>query len=157
MSILNVAEPYILGLAITEIGNNVADMLRNETNAGINYPFIYRIMLIYFLRALVYQATILFSQRFMTKVVQAAMQDLRADLDEKINRLPVSFFDSQSFGDVLSRVTNDVDAVSNALQQSLLQIVNAILGIFFAVTMLVLISWKLAIVAFIMIPTSYIL
>ena len=157
MSILNVAEPYILGLAITEIGNNVADMLRNETNAGINYPFIYRIMLIYFIRALVYQATILFSQRFMTKAVQAAMQDLRADLDEKINRLPVSFFDSQSFGDVLSRVTNDVDAVSNALQQSLLQIVNAILGIFFAVTMLVLISWKLAIVAFIMIPTSYIL
>ena len=59
MSILNVAEPYILGLAITEIGNNVADMLRNETNAGINYPFIYRIMLIYFLRALVYQATII--------------------------------------------------------------------------------------------------
>ncbi|MGP6138798.1 MULTISPECIES: ABC transporter ATP-binding protein [unclassified Jeotgalibaca] len=157
MSVLNVAEPYILGLAITEIGNNIAAMLRDNTNTGINYPYIYRIMLIYFGRALVYQATILFSQRFMTKVVQSAMEDLRADLDGKLNRLPVSFFDSQSYGDVLSRVTNDVDAVSNALQQALLQIVNAVLGILFAVTMLVLISWKLALVAFIMIPTSYFL
>lgn len=157
MSLLNVAEPYILGLAITEIGNNIADMLRDKNSAGINYPFVYRILSIYFLRALAYQATILFSQRFMTKVVQSAMQDLRADLDAKINRLPVSFFDSQSFGDVLSRVTNDVDAVSNALQQSLLQIINAVLGITFAVTMLILISWKLAIVAFVMIPTSYFL
>lgn len=155
MSILNVVEPYVLGLAITEIGNNIAAMLKGQPNAGINYPYIYRIMIIYFVRALVYQATILFSQRFMTKVVQAAMRDLRSDLDKKINRLPVSFFDSQSYGDVLSRITNDVDAVSNALQQSLLQVVNAILGILFAVTMLILISWKLALVAFIMIPTSY--
>ena len=157
MSILNVLEPFILGLAVTELGNNAAAMLQNLPGAGINYPYLRNILILYFLRALGYQLTNLFSQRLMTSVVQYAMRDLRCDLDSKINRLPVSFFDSQSFGDVLSRVTNDVDAISNALQQSLLQIVNAILGISFALVMLVLISWKLTLVALIMIPAAYVI
>lgn len=157
MSVLNVAEPYILGLAITELGSNIADMLQDVPGAAINYTYLRNILILYFVRALGYQLTNLFSQRFMTKVVQLSMQDLRADLDKKINRLPVSFFDSQSLGDILSRVTNDVDSVSNALQQSLLQIVNAVLGITFALSMLIFISWKLTVVALIMIPASYLI
>ena len=157
MTILNVLEPFVLGLAITELGNNVADMIRDVPGAGINYLYLRNILIIYFIRAIAYQLSNLFSQRLMTKVVQMSMRDLRRDLDAKINRLPVSFFDSQSFGDVLSRVTNDVDSISNALQQSLLQVVNAILGITFAIIMLLFISWKLTIVAIIMIPAAYLI
>ncbi len=157
MAFLNVMEPYVLGLAITELGKNVVSIFKNEPGAMINYTYVSRILIIYFIRALAYQASILFSQRFMTSVVQSAMFDLRSDLDHKINRLPVSYFDSHSFGDVLSRVTNDVDAVSNAMQQSLLQVVNAFLGITFAVTMFFWISWKLAIITLIMIPASYLI
>ena len=157
MTILNVLEPFVLGLAITELGNNVADMIRDVPGAGINYLYLRNILIIYFIRAIAHQLSNLFSQRLMTKVVQMSMRDLRRDLDAKINRLPVSFFDSQSFGDVLSRVTNDVDSISNALQQSLLQVVNAILGITFAIIMLLFISWKLTIVAIIMIPAAYLI
>lgn len=157
MSILNVLEPYILGLAITELGNNVADLLRNVPGASINYDYLIKILVIYLVRAIAYQLTILFSQMMMANVVQNSMRDLRRDLDEKINRVPVSYFDSHAFGDILSRITNDVDSVSNALQQSLLQVVNAFLGISFALFMLIFISWKLTLIAVIMIPAAYLI
>ena len=155
MSVMNVLEPYVLGLAITELGNNVADMLRNIPGAGINYDYLLKILFIYFIRALLFQVTTFFSQILMANVVQNSMRDLRRDLDNKLNRVPISYFDRHPFGDILSRVTNDVDSVSNALQQSLLQIINAFLGISFALFMLIFISWKLAIVAIIMIPVAY--
>lgn len=154
-SILNVLEPFILGLAITELSNNVADMLREVPGAAINYSYLGRILLIYFIRALVYQISILTSQRLMTNAVQNAMRDLRRDLAEKINRLPVSYFDTNAFGDVLNRVTINVDSIANAMQQSLLQIFNAILGISFAFIMMTLISLKLTLVVVVMIPTAY--
>lgn len=155
MSILNVVEPYILGLAITELGNNVASLLQHAPGAGINYDYLLKILIIYFIRAIFFQLTTLFSQILMANVVQNSMRDLREDLDNKLNRIPLSYFDSHPFGDILSRITNDVDSVSNALQQSLLQIMNAFLGISFALVMLIFISWKLTLVALVMIPAAY--
>lgn len=156
-SILNVLEPYILGIAITELSNNVADMIRDVPGAAVNYSFLSRILLIYFGRAILYQLSILLSQMLMTNAVQNAMRDLRGDLAEKINRLPVSYFDANAFGDVLNRVTSNVDAIANAMQQSLLQIFNAVLGITFALVMMTIISLKLTVVVLVMIPTAYFL
>lgn len=157
MSIVSVLEPYVLGLAITELGNNVADMLKNIPGAGINYEYLFKILVIYFVRALIFQFTTYYSQILMANVVQNSMRDLRRDLDNKLNHVPISYFDSHPFGDILSRVTNDVDSVSNALQQSLLQIINAFLGISFALFMLIFISWKLAVIAIFMIPIAYLI
>lgn len=154
-SILNVLEPFILGLAITELSNNAADILRGVPGAAINYSFLGRILLVYFIRALVYQLSILTSQRLMTNAVQNAMRDLRRELAGKINRLPVSYFDTNAFGDVLNRVTSNVDSIANAMQQSLLQIFNAVLGITFAFIMMLIISLKLTLVIVVMIPTAY--
>ena len=81
----------------------------------------------------------------MTNVVQQSMRDLRRDIEEKINRLPVSYFDKNQQGNILSRVTNDVDAVSNAMQQSFINIVSAVLGIVMAVVMMFLINPLMAI------------
>ena len=122
MTILNVLEPFIIGFAITEIGRNVSDMLKGVEGAGINYDYLSKVLIIYFVRALLFQATNLYSQLFMTDVVQDAMRDLRKDLSDKLNRLPIAYFDRNQFGDILSKVTNDVDSIGNALQQSLLQV-----------------------------------
>lgn len=157
MSIMSVLEPYVLGLAITELGSNVADMLKNVPGAGINYEYLFKILVVYFVRALIFQFTTFYSQIFMANVVQNSMRDLRRDLNTKLNHVPISYFDRHPFGDILSRVTNDVDSVSNALQQSLLQIINAFLGISFALFMLLFISWKLAIIAIVMIPMAYLI
>ena len=71
----------------------------------------------------------------MTNAVQSMIEDMRNDLSEKINRIPVSYFDQHQFGDLLGRFTSDVETVSNALQQSFLQIVNAIFTLSLVIAM----------------------
>ena len=78
------------------------------------------------------------------------------DLSEKINKIPVSYFDSQQFGNVLGRFTSDVETVSNALQQSFLQIINAFLTIFLVICMVLYLNWRLALVVILIIPITYI-
>ena len=73
------------------------------------------------------------------------MRDLRSAVQDKIKRLPVSYFDRNSYGDVLSRITNDIDTISNALQQSLSQVVNSILAVTLALIMMFSINVKKAI------------
>ena len=71
-----------------------------------------------------------FSQAFgtiwLTNAIQHSMRDLRSAMMNKIRKLPVRYFDSHHYGDVLSRITNDIDAISNALQQSVLQVLSGI-------------------------------
>ena len=152
MTILNVLEPFIIGFAITEIGRNVSDMLKGVEGAGINYDYLSKVLLIYFVRALLYQGTNLYSQLFMTDVVQDAMHDLRKDLSNKLNRLPIAYFDSNQFGEVSSKVPYDVDSIANALTHSLPQLMNAVLQITFAIILLFTLSWKLALTLVFMYP-----
>ena len=83
------------------------------------------------------------------------MRDLRGAIQDKIKRLPVSYFDGNSYGDVLSRITNDIDTISNALQQSLSQVINSILAILLALIMMFRINVKMAFVAALIIPLSF--
>lgn len=83
------------------------------------------------------------------------MRDLRSAVQDKIKRLPVSYFDRNSYGDVLSRITNDIDTISNALQQSLSQVVNSILAVTLALIMMFSINVKMALIATLIIPLSY--
>ena len=80
---------------------------------------------------------------------------MRNELSEKINRIPVSYFDKHQFGDLLGRFTNDVETVSNALQQSFLQVVNAVFTISLVMFMVIYLNFSLAIVVIISIPLTY--
>ena len=82
-----------------------------------------------------------FAVIWLTNAIQHAMQDLRNALQSKIRRLPVRYFDSHQFGDVLSRITNDVDAISNALQQSFVNVVTGVLTIILALIMMFPVSY----------------
>ncbi|MGX7150896.1 multidrug efflux ABC transporter subunit EfrB [Enterococcus ureasiticus] len=144
----NAAMPYVSGLPITEISKNVA------AGDGLNYSYIIKCLIWILIVGLGYCAAQFLSGFLMATVVQHSMRDLRRDIDEKINRLPVSYFDKNQQGNILSRVTNDVDAVSNAMQQSFINIVSAILGIVMAVVMMFYINWLMALISIIMIPLS---
>ncbi|ALS35916.1 ATP-binding cassette subfamily B multidrug efflux pump [Enterococcus rotai] len=144
----NAAMPYVSGLPITEISKNVAQ------GTGLNYAYIIQCLIWILIVGLGYCAAQFLSGYLMAAVVQHSMRDLRRDIDEKINRLPVSYFDKNQQGNILSRVTNDVDAVSNAMQQSFINIVSAILGIVMAVVMMFYINWLMALISIIMIPLS---
>lgn len=155
-SVMSVLEPFILGLAITELTTNLLDMAHGVVGAHINISYIAMILALYFLRGLGYQLGSYWSNYFMTDAVQKSIHDLRRDLSEKINKIPVSYFDSQQFGNVLGRFTSDVETVSNALQQSFLQIINAFLTIFLVICMVLYLNWRLALVVILIIPITYI-
>lgn len=155
-SVMSVLEPFILGLAITELTANLLDMAHGVVGAHINISYIAMILALYFLRGLGYQLGSYWSNYFMTDAVQKSIHDLRRDLSEKINKIPVSYFDSQQFGNVLGRFTSDVETVSNALQQSFLQIINAFLTIFLVICMVLYLNWRLALVVILIIPITYI-
>ncbi|MHC5249857.1 ABC transporter ATP-binding protein [Enterococcus sp. LJL120] len=144
----NALMPYVTGLPITRITANVL--------AGEPLDFDYVIMCLIWIAIIgvVYCIAQLLSGVLMANVVQNSMKDLRTDIDEKINRLPVSYFDTHQQGNVLSRVTNDVDAVSGAMQQAVINIVSALLSIVMALAMMFYINWIMALISMIMIPAS---
>lgn len=90
----------------------------------------------------------------MTTVTQKVTFQMRRDISLKINRLPLSYFDKQTYGEVLSRVTNDVDTISQTLNQSLSQIVSAVVMIAGIVAMMLSISWQMTVVALLVLPVS---
>lgn len=153
--IMSVIEPFILGLAITELTSNLLAMANDVAGSGINTSYIAVILVIYLLRGLFYELGSYYSNYFMTNAVQSMIQDLRNEMSEKINRIPVSYFDKHQFGDLLGRFTSDVETVSNALQQSFLQIVNAVFTILFVMGMVLYLNIQLAIVVILSIPVTY--
>ncbi|MGX7199982.1 ABC transporter ATP-binding protein [Enterococcus nangangensis] len=146
--VANAALPYISGLPTTRIQENVT------AGEAVDFPYIFKTLLIFLGASAVYIVSQLIAGFAMTNAVQNGMEDLRQDISKKINRLPVSFFDKHQLGDLLSRVTNDVDAVSGALQQSFIAIVSALLGLIMAISMMFYINVKMALFSMLMIPAS---
>lgn len=93
----------------------------------------------------------------MTGISQKVTYRFRRDISQKINRLPLKYFDSQTHGEVLSRVTNDVDTVSQTLNQSMTQIITSVTMVIGILAMMLSISWKMTLVAVITLPLSFLL
>lgn len=92
--------------------------------------------------------------RTATKVINRAVYRLRRDVEEKLSRLPLSYFDQQPRGEVLSRVTNDIDNIGQTMQQTMGQLVNSLLTIIGVLAMMFWISWLLALVALVTVPVT---
>lgn len=90
----------------------------------------------------------------MTQVTQTVTFRMRRQLSEKINRLPLSYFDKQTYGEVLSRVTNDVDTISQTLNQSLSQVVSSTVMVLGILVMMFSISWQMSLVALLVLPLA---
>lgn len=147
----SVLEPFILGLAVTELTHSLVNHLPID---GDKIAFF---LVLYGVRGLVSEIGSYGSNYFMTRAVQRSIHDLRRDLSHKINKIPVSYFDKHQFGDMLGRFTNDVETVSNALQQSFLQVVNAVLTLVMVIAMVLYLNIQLASIVIISIPLTYVL
>jgi len=124
------------------------------SDAGINMAMVGNIAVIMLIMGTSASVSHYLQGLLMTDVVQKTARRFRTDIDKKINRLPLGYFDSRVFGDVLSRVTNDVDTISNSVNQGLLSFifnVSLLIGIIFAMFFY---NWILALVAVITIPLS---
>ncbi len=153
----SIAGPKILGKATTKIFEGLVSKISGLEGAGVDFQYISRI--IFGLIAL-YLASALFSyiQGFIVAgVAQDVSYNLRREISRKINRLPLKYFDRTSFGDVLSRVTNDVDTVSHTLSQSTTQIITSVTTFVGVLIMMLSISWEMTLIALVMLPITMIL
>ena len=145
---LAVIGPKLLGHATNIIFNG----LRSKN--GINFASLRRTLLLA-ISLFVLSSMLAYCQSYLLAgVVQRTMMRMRADVEDKLNRLPLSYVDSQPRGDLLSRVTNDIDNIAQSLQQSLSQLISNFLTIFGVLVMMVVISPILALVSIITIPLS---
>ena len=148
--------PRTEGLVITQLTNDSFDLIKGVEGASVNFKYIAGVLV---LLLVVYLGNVLatYGASFLlTNAIQNSMRDLRGAVQDKIRRLPVSYFDKNSYGDVLSRITNDIDTISNALQQSFSQVVNSVLSVTLALIMMYSINFKLALIGTLIIPLSYI-
>lgn len=135
----------------------IADMLSGldfVPGQGIDFGAVGNVLL---WATLIYVGSSLFQlvqARIATNVVQKAVFRLREEVEEKLGRLPLSYFDKQQRGEVLSRATNDIDNIAQTLQQTLSQIMASLLTIVGVLAMMFWISWLLALVALVTVPVS---
>lgn len=151
-----VLSPTFEGMITSQIANDVANSF-DKNKININFGAIIQIVVYLIIIFSIKTIAQIISVIFLTNGIQHAMEDLRNALQNKIRKLPVRYFDNHHYGDVLSRITNDVDAISNALQQSFTQIVSGVLTLSLALTMMYIINFNLALIGTMIIPLSLII
>ena len=146
--------PSVEGMATTLLVQNARDLMRKVPGASVEFDRLGRLIAVllglYLLKTLT-QSVMAFA---LTGSIQSAMHDLRDAVEKTLARLPVKYFDAHPFGDVLSRVTNDLDTLSNGLQQTLMQILSGILQIILAFAMMLSINRLMAAVVFLIVPSA---
>lgn len=153
----SIAGPKILGKATTKIFEGLVSKVSGTAGGGIDFQYILNIVLL-LVGLYVISAVFSYVQGFIiTGVSQKVSYNLRKEIAEKVNKLPLKYFDSVSHGDVLSRVTNDVDTVSQTLNQSMSQIITSVITLIGVLIMMISISWQMTIAAILILPISMIL
>ncbi len=151
-TIFSILGPRILGSATTELFNGV--MAQMTGTGGINFAAVAQILI--FLAVIYVVSSVLsYIQGFiMTRISTEISYGMRRDISEKINRMPLAYFDRVSHGEVLSRITNDVDTVTQTLNQSMTQIVTSVTQFIGVLIMMLTISPLMTLVALCILPLS---
>ncbi len=139
------SQPLFIGMAISELARNVKE-------GEINFNYMGTIVVVLIITGLIDALGDYLSNYLLSEAVQDTTLDLRRGLYNKLNRLPVSYFDSRQQGEILSRLTTDVTVISEAMQQSLLQVLTAVLSLVFSFIFMFYLSPFFALVALIMLP-----
>jgi ATP-binding cassette subfamily B protein len=157
-TIFNTVGPKILGLATSKL---FAGMLAkyqalrlHQPAPSIDFGYIAHVLLI-LLGLYIISAIFMYVQQYvMAGVAQNTVYRLRKEVDEKLSRLPLKFFDSRTHGEILSRAVNDMDNLSTTLQQSVTQLITSAVTLLGVVVMMLTISWELSLVVVLTLPLS---
>jgi ATP-binding cassette, subfamily B, multidrug efflux pump len=173
----NIVGPKILGMATTklldgliakytaaakdqviakEITQNpaLASKLHLSPIPGIDFGYIGTVLLILLGLFLISSIFMYIQQYIMSGVAQRMVYGLRKDLDEKLSRLPLKYFDSRTHGEILSRAVNDMDNLSTTLQQSVTQMITSVVTVIGILILMFTISWLLSLVVLVTLPLS---
>ncbi|MGJ3195774.1 ABC transporter ATP-binding protein [Peribacillus frigoritolerans] len=153
-TIFMIVGPKIMGNAITELFEGAYGKFQGIPGAAINFDEIGQILL---LLAGLYALSSLFSyvqQYIMSSVAQNTVYDLREDVNKKLEKLPLKYFEGRPNGETLSRMTNDIDTIGSTLQQSLTQFITSIVTIVGIIIMMLSISPLLTLISIVSLPLS---
>lgn len=151
-TVFSVAGPKVMGKATTALATGLMEKIGGT--GGIDFSYIAKILLI---TLGLYAASAVFSfiQGWtMTAVTQKTCYRMRKEISEKINRMPMKYFESRTYGEVLSRITNDVDTLGVGLNQSVTQIITSVATIIGVIVMMLSISPLMTLIAIIILPVS---
>ncbi len=153
-TVFGIIAPKLTGNITSKIAAGLYLILQGVPNAAIDLAYVHSI-----LRTLAFlylsAALLQYLQSFiMVRVTQQITYNLRLLITEKINHLPLKYFDTEPIGDVLSRITNDVDTIAQTFQQSIIQIITSITILIGVMIMMLTISWEMTLIALISLPIS---
>ncbi|ABG84036.1 ABC transporter, permease/ATP-binding protein [Clostridium perfringens ATCC 13124] len=153
----SIVGPKILGKATTKIFEGLVQKITGVPNASIDFGYIGNIAMILVALYLVSSLFGIIQSFIMSGVAQKVSYNLRKQISEKMDTLPLNYFDTRTNGEVLSRITNDVDTVNQTLNQSLSQIITSVVTLIGVLIMMFSISWIMTLATFIILPVSMVL
>jgi len=154
-TVFSIVSPKVMGQAITKLFEGFLMKMKGLPNAAIDFKYILNII---FILIGIYVVSAIFNyiqQYIMADVAQKTIYDMRKDINAKLSRLPLKYFDGRTHGEILSRVTNDADVISSTLQQGLTQLVTSVVTLVGIVIMMLTISPMLTLIALVTLPLSF--
>ncbi len=155
-TVFSIVSPKILGKATTKLFEGIVAIRKDIPGAAIDFHYISEILLILLGLYLFSSVFGYFQQYLMAGVAQRVVYDMREQINRKLSRLPLKYFDSKTHGEILSRATNDVDNISTTLQQSLTQLITSIVTLVGVIVMMLTISPWLTLILIVTLPLSFI-
>ncbi|MCR3921931.1 MAG: ABC transporter ATP-binding protein, partial [Firmicutes bacterium] len=156
-TIFSIFSPKILGQATTIIFQGVIARVNGDSSAIIDFGSIGQIVQLLLGLYLASAAFIYLEQFIMAGVAQKVVYDMRTDVSRKLRRLPLKYFDTHTHGEILSRVTNDMDTVGSTLQQSMTQFITSIVTLSGILIMMLSISTWMTLISLITLPLTFLI
>ncbi|MDO8472553.1 MAG: ABC transporter ATP-binding protein [Dehalococcoidia bacterium] len=154
-TVFTIIGPKLLGNATTRLFEGIVAKATQVPGAAIDFAYIGRIAII-LIGLYVLSALFGYIQGYiMSGIAMKIIYNFRKNISEKIKRMPLKYFDTKTHGEVLSRVTNDVDTISTTLTQNLTQILTSVTTIIGVLIMMLTISWMMTLVALVVLPLSF--
>ncbi|MGG1397096.1 ABC transporter ATP-binding protein [Bacillus salipaludis] len=154
-TIFSIVSPKIMGKATTRLFEGLMMKLKGVPGAKIDFDYIGNIILL-LIGLYILSAIFAYIQQYiMAGVAQKTVYHLRKEVEEKLNRLPLKYFDARTHGEILSRAVNDVDNISTTLQQSLTQLITSVVTIIGIIVMMLTISPLMTLIVVVTLPLSF--
>ena len=151
-TVFSVVGPKVMGKATTALAEGLMDKISGT--GGIDFDYIAKVLL-FTLGLYIISAVFMFIQGLiMTNITQKTCYRMRKEIVEKINRMPMKYFESRTYGEVLSRITNDVDTLGQSLNQSITQVITSVATLIGTLVMMLSISPLMTIISIVILPVS---
>ncbi len=155
-TVFSIVSPKIMGKATTKLFEGLMMKLKGVPGAKIDFDYIGQIIL-FLIGLYILSAIFAYIQQYiMAGVAQKTVYNLRKEVVEKLNRMPLKYFDSRTHGEILSRAVNDIDNISTTLQQSLTQLITSVVTIIGVIIMMLSISPLMTLIVIVTLPLSII-